>query len=135
MGDAVNLGSRLEGLTKEYGVQMMVSEFTRAAVPDFVYRELDCVRVKGKDKPVAIFEPICPQGEEPTDLLQELALYEVALALYRQQNWVRAQEKFAELQNLYPQRYLYQVYAKRITYLCAEPPGVDWDGAFTFTTK
>ncbi len=135
MGDAVNLGSRLEGLTKEYGVQMMVSEFTRAAVPDFVYRELDCVRVKGKDKPVAIFEPICPLGSEPAGLLEELALYGGALALYRQQNWVQAEEKFAELQNLYPQRYLYQVYAKRITYLCAEPPGVDWDGAFTFTTK
>ena len=135
MGDAVNLGSRLEGLTKEYGVQIMVSEFTRAAVPDFLYRDLDRVRVKGKDKPVGIFEPVCPQGEEPPGLLEELALYNAALAVYRQQRWDQAEENFAELRSKYPQRYLYQVYAKRITYLRGQPPGDDWDGAFTFTTK
>jgi len=135
MGDAVNLGSRLEGLTKEYGVQIMVSEFTLAAVPDFVYRELDRVRVKGKDRPVAIFEPICPQGEEPAGLLEELALYDVALCSYREQAWQQAAEQFAQLQTLHPQRYLYQVYAKRITYLRESPPGPDWDGSFTFTTK
>ena len=135
MGDAVNLGSRLEGLTKEYGVQIMVSEFTRAAVPDFVYRELDRVRVKGKDRPVAIFEPICPQGEEPAGLLEELALYDVALCSYREQTWQQAAEQFAQLQTLHPQRYLYQVYAKRITYLRESPPGPDWDGSFTFTSK
>ena len=135
MGDAVNLGSRLEGLTKEYGVQIMVSEFTRAAVPDFVYRELDRVRVKGKDRPVAVFEPICPQGEEPAGLLEELALYDVALCSYREQGWQQAAEQFAQLQTLHPERYLYQVYAKRITYLRESPPGPDWDGSFTFTTK
>lgn len=135
MGDAVNLGSRLEGLTKEYGVQIMVSEFTRAAVPDFVYRELDRVRVKGKDKPVGIFEPVCAQGEEPAGLLEELALYEVALCSYREQTWQQAAEQFAQLQTLHPQRYLYQVYAKRITYLRESPPGPDWDGSFTFTSK
>ena len=135
MGDAVNLGSRLEGLTKEYGVQIMVSEFTRAAVPDFVYRELDRVRVKGKDKPVGIFEPVCAQGEEPAGLLEELALYEVALRLYREQEWRQAEERFAQLRALCPERYLYQVYAKRITYLSESPPGPDWDGSFTFTTK
>ena len=135
MGDAVNLGSRLEGLTKEYGVQIMVSEFTRAAVPDFVYRELDRVRVKGKDKSVGIFEPVCAQGEEPAGLLEELALYEVALRLYREQEWLQAEEEFAQLRALCPERYLYEVYAKRITYLRESPPGPDWDGSFTFTTK
>lgn len=135
MGDAVNLGSRLEGLTKEYGVQIMVSEFTRAAVPDFVYRELDRVRVKGKDKPVAIFQPICAAGQESPALKEELALHEVALGFYREQNWPLAEEKFAQLQGLYPDRYLYDVYAKRIAYLRQHPPGASWDGAFTFTTK
>jgi adenylate cyclase len=113
----------------------MVSEFTRAAVPDFVYRELDRVRVKGKDKPVGIFEPICSQGEESAGLREELARYEAALACYRQQDWAQAQERFAELQTLDPHRYLYQVYAKRITYLRESSPGPDWDGSFTFTTK
>lgn len=135
MGDAVNLGSRLEGLTKEYGVQIMVSEFTRAAVPDFVYRELDRVRVKGKDKPVAIFQPICAAGQESPAIKEELALHEAALGSYREQNWPLAEEKFAQLQGLYPDRYLYDVYAKRIAYLRQHPPGANWDGAFTFTTK
>jgi len=58
LGDAVNLGSRLEGLTKNYGVGMLTSDNTRHAVPEFEYRELDLVRVKGKDKPVKLFEPL-----------------------------------------------------------------------------
>ena len=63
MGDAVNLASRLEGITKEYGVGVLVGEATKDAAPEFVYRELDLVRVKGKDKPVAIFEPLGLVGE------------------------------------------------------------------------
>ena len=55
LGDAVNLGSRLEGLPKKYGVNIIVSESTRESVPEFVFCELDLVRVKGKNEPVAIF--------------------------------------------------------------------------------
>jgi adenylate cyclase len=135
MGDAVNLGSRLEGLTKEYGVQIIVSEYTRAAVPDFVFRELDWVRVKGKDKPVAIFQPICQAGREEATVMEELVLYGVALRLYRQQDWHLAEEEFVHLQSLYPQRYLYEMYAKRSIYFRQHPPGEDWDGSFAFTTK
>jgi adenylate cyclase len=135
MGDAVNLGSRLEGLTKEYGVQIIVSEYTRAAVPDFVFRELDWVRVKGKDKPVAIFQPICQAGQEEATVMEELVLYGVALRLYRQQDWQLAEKEFVHLQSLYPQRYLYEMYAKRSIYFRQHPPGEDWDGSFAFTTK
>jgi adenylate cyclase len=135
MGDAVNLGSRLEGLTKEYGVQIMVSEFTRAAVPDFAYRELDCVRVKGKDRPVGIYEPIGPVSECAGTVLEELASHESALRAYREQNWPLAQESFKVLQERDPQRYLYRLYAERIAHFQQNPPGVDWDGAFTFKTK
>ncbi len=135
MGDSVNLGSRLESLTKEYGVAIMVSEYTRAAVPDFVFRELDRVRVKGKDKPVAIFQPICQQGQEDPAFMAELALYEAALGAYRAQNWPSAEEQFAQLRSAHPDCRLYELYAQRITYLRHEPPGADWDGSFTFTTK
>ena len=58
MGDTVNLGSRLEGLTKQYGVDIIVSDHTARLVPDYAFRELDLVRVKGKNEPVAIFEPL-----------------------------------------------------------------------------
>ena len=135
MGDAVNLGSRLEGLTKEYGVQIIVSEFTRAAVPDFVFRELDCVRVKGKDRPVVIYEPLWPVGEDNAQSQAEIEFYSEALAAYRKQDWPTADEKFSELQSRHPARYLYEMYAKRIAYLREHPPGANWDGAFTFVTK
>ena len=62
MGDAVNLASRLESLTKQYGVGILVSENIVAAVPSMVYRELDQVRVKGKAQPITIFEPVGEQG-------------------------------------------------------------------------
>ncbi|MEJ1959067.1 MAG: adenylate/guanylate cyclase domain-containing protein [Nitrosomonadales bacterium] len=75
MGDAVNLASRLEGITKQYGVGLMVGENTRNAVPDFVYRELDQVRVKGKTEPVAIFEPIGPIGEVNKERLEEIKMF------------------------------------------------------------
>lgn len=135
MGDAVNLGSRLEGLTKQYGVNIIVSEFTRAQVPEFVFRELDLVRVKGKDKPVAIYEPVCAAGEEDAATKDELKLYREALKLFRARNWDLAELQFLNLQKRYPERYLYNVYLERLTYYREEPPGADWDGAFTFKTK
>jgi len=135
MGDAVNLGSRLEGLTKNYGVYIIVSEYTKDQAPEYLYRELDVVRVKGKDKPVTIYEPVCEAGTEDKAVKDELKLYREALKLYRAQNWDMAELQFMSLQKLNPQRYLYDVYLKRIAFFRQEPPGSDWDGVFTFETK
>ncbi len=135
MGDAVNLGSRLESLTKNYGVQMMVSEFTKARVPDFAFRELDCVRVKGKDKPVKIYEPLGPADQLAEPVRKELALYNSALTLYRAQNWVQAYNAFAQLQKLNPDRKLYPLYIERIDHFVQNPPERNWDGTYTFLTK
>ena len=82
MGDAVNLASRLEDLTKEYGVGILVSENIVREVTDFVYREVDKVRVKGKQEGVTIFEPIGQQGEVDGDTLAEHAHCHHALAHY-----------------------------------------------------
>src|SRR4030067_2209899 len=82
MGDAVNLASRLEGLTKQYGVGVIVGENTKNAVTGFVYRELDHVRVKGKDKPVAIYEPIGLLGEGSKDMQDEVKLFHEGRRLY-----------------------------------------------------
>jgi len=135
MGDAVNLGSRLESLTKQYGVHIIVSEFTKDKAPDFIYRELDRVRVKGKDEPVAIFEPIGLPEQINAEMDSELALYREALKLFRAQNWDLAELQFLNLHKSYPERYLYTVYTERIEYYRANPPGEDWDGVFTFKTK
>ncbi len=135
LGDAVNLGSRLEGLTRQYGVDIIVSESTRDAVPEYVYRELDRVRVKGKDKPVAIFEPVGLRGKLDKATRDELAIYEQALKLYRSQNWDMAELQFVNLQHMAPFRAVYKIYAERILLFRDQPPGADWDGVFTFKTK
>ena len=135
MGDAVNLASRLEGITKQYGVDIIVGEQTREAVPDFVYRELDQVRVKGKDKPVAIYQPLGLHGAVDKAVLEELKMFQQALRMYRAQDWDGADVQLYNLQRMAPQTRLYQVYAERIAYFRKHPPAADWDGVFVFETK
>jgi adenylate cyclase len=135
LGDAVNLGSRLEGLTKAYGVNIIVSETTKAAVNEFVYRELDLVRVKGKNEPVAIFEPIGHKNDVSKDVTSELARYKQALIAFRRQNWDKAEMEFFNLSRSYPERLLYSEYLNRITRYRHNPPGDDWDGVYTHTSK
>lgn len=132
MGDAVNLGARLEGVTKVYGIGIAVGEATRLATPDVVYRELDRVRVKGKQVPVAIFEPLANPGP---DELAELAQWHAALALVRAREWEQAATAIATLAATSPQRVLYKLYLERLEEWRADPPGPDWDGATTFATK
>ncbi|MDD4912527.1 MAG: adenylate/guanylate cyclase domain-containing protein [Sideroxydans sp.] len=135
MGDAVNLASRLEGITKEYGALVLVGENTKQAVPEFVYREVDLVRVKGKHQPIAIYEPLGLVGEVEADVLAELKLFHQALRSYRKQEWDTAELQLLSLRNMYRTCKLYQVYAERAAYFRKNPPGESWDGVFTLTTK
>ncbi|MGE5624381.1 MAG: CHASE2 domain-containing protein [Bacillota bacterium] len=135
MGDAVNLSSRLEGLTKEYKVSIIVSEMTHDAVPDYVYLELDRVRVKGKEKPVGIYEPLGHKDEVDKNVRTHLARHKQALGLYRNQDWDNAEREFFALQQANPGKALYSMYLDRITYFKNHPPGAGWDGVFVFKTK
>nr|WP_229261963.1 adenylate/guanylate cyclase domain-containing protein [Duganella guangzhouensis] len=135
MGDAVNLGSRLEGITKVYGVGIAVGEMTRAAAPEFAYRELDLVRVKGKNEPVAIFEPVGLVQDVDEATKRELDRWQQALVAVRAQRWEVAETVLDELRALAPERGLYQLYVERLAYYRAHPPGEDWDGVTTFETK
>ncbi|MES2501430.1 MAG: adenylate/guanylate cyclase domain-containing protein [Pseudomonadota bacterium] len=135
MGDSVNLGSRLESLTKNYGVDIVVSEFVKAQTPQFVYRELDLVRVKGKDIPVAVYEPLDTKSALSAETIDELKLYREALKLYRNQQWDLSEMQFINLQNRHPQQLLYALYIKRIGQLRQAPSSADWDGAFNVETK
>jgi adenylate cyclase len=135
MGDAVNLASRLEGITKEYGVGVLVGEGTKESAPEFVYRELDLVRVKGKAQPVAIFEPLGLVGEVDPVQLEELKLFQQVLRLYRKQNWDKAELQLFNLARLTPGNKLYEVYTERVTYFRNNPPGEKWDGVFDYKTK
>jgi len=135
LGDAVNLGSRLEGLTKVYGVDIITSEYTKHAVPEYEYRELDRVRVKGKDKPVSIFEPLGLLeniSKEQRKLLQQ---FHIGIKQYRAQNWDAAEREIFGLSQLEPEREIYRIYLDRIMYFRENPPGDDWDGCFTHTSK
>ncbi len=135
MGDAVNLAARLEGITKVYGVGIAVGEATRKAAPGFVYRELDLVRVKGKNEPVAIFEPLAAAGGLPDAALAALERWHGALALVRARQWDEAEAALGALRRDDPACLLYQLYLERIAYYRSHPPGAGWDGITTFETK
>ncbi len=135
LGDAVNLGSRLEGLTKEYGVSIIVSESTRKAAPGFIYRELDLVKVKGKEQSVTIHEPLCRTGELTKELKDELKVYRQGLEYYRNRNWDLAEMQFLTLVKQTKNPGLYRKYAERCAWLRQNPPGQDWTGVFAFKTK
>jgi adenylate cyclase len=135
MGDPVNLASRLEGITKEYGVALVVGEVTKREAPEFAYRELDRVKVKGKNEPVAIFEPIGLDSEMDDATRAELERWHTALALYREQKWDEAEAILVELNNTNPDRWLYEIFLENIEEFRAAPPGPHWDGVTTFKTK
>ena len=135
MGDAVNLGSRLEGLTKQYGVEFICGESTRAAAPDFVYRDLDRVRVKGRNEPVAIYEPICRKDELDSGTKQDLSRHRQALRYFRAQDWDKAEAEFFGLKQSGRPHAVYDMYLERIALYRQDPPGEHWDGVFTHTSK
>jgi adenylate cyclase len=134
LGDTVNLGSRLEGLTKQYGVDVIVSAATAAAVPDHLFRELDLVRVKGKLEPIAIYEPLGPAAAVAAGVQSEVAAFGAVLALYRTRQWGPALAALGTLQAGNPLP-LYDLYADRIRHFLDQPPAGDWDGVFVFQTK
>ncbi|MCA1324513.1 CHASE2 domain-containing protein [Herbaspirillum sp. alder98] len=134
MGDAVNLSSRLESITKVYGVGVLVGQATRDAAPGFVYRELDRVRVKGKNEPVPIFEPLAAEGELDPAVAADVAQWHTALALLRAQQWDEAERLIVALQDKSPHG-LYTLYLERIGHFRMAPPPTDWDGVTTFDTK
>lgn len=135
MGDAVNLGSRLEGITKQYGVGILVGEGTRKAIKDIVFREVDRVQVKGKEEPVAIYEPIGLEGEVDKATHEELKLWNQVLRHYRAQEWDQAEVALLNLSRLAPGRALYGKYMERVAHLRKDPPEPGWKGVWKFETK
>ncbi len=135
MGDEVNLASRLEGITKKYGVGIIVGENTRNAVPDFLYRELDLVQVVGKDKPVEIYEPIGLASEVSKALQDEIKLFHEVRRYYRRQDWDQAELQLMNLQRMSPETALYGIYTERVNHFRKTPPPANWDGVYVFQTK
>lgn len=135
MGDAVNIASRLEGITKQYGADIIIGDGTRKLISGFVLREVDRVRVKGKDEPVTIYEPLGLEGQVDRARQDEIRIWNQALRLYRQQDWDRAEVQLLNLRKMAPDSELYELFIERIAHHRAHPPGAGWDGAWTFETK
>lgn len=137
LGDAVNLSSRLEGLNKEYGTHILANETTVAALKDsnFVFRELDLIRVKGKLQPATIYELAGRKMELGTEALARHERFAKGLALYRARRWSEAQAVFQSVLDTDPNDGPSRLYWGRCQeYLFEEPPA-SWDGVFTMTHK
>jgi len=142
LGDTVNLSSRLEGLNKDYGTHIIVNETTYAATREanFVYRELDVIRVKGKMQPVTIYELIGRRGEasdygNAEDVRMRLSEFSRGRELYHARRWEDAQKIFQAILDKRGEDGPSRMYWKRCQeYLFDEPP-LGWDGVFTMTHK
>jgi adenylate cyclase len=135
IGDAVNLGSRLEGLSKAYGVDIVVSETTRRQATDFAWQELDRVRVKGKEQAVAIFWPVAPAERAEKANQDELKTWAAFLKAYRAQDWDQCDVLMLNLQRMNAKKYLYELYSERVASMRLLPFDPSWDGATNFETK
>jgi adenylate cyclase len=135
MGDAVNVASRLEGRTKAYGVGVLVGEATRNLVKDLVFREVDRIKVKGKDEALTIYEPLGLESEIGGSMQDELKLWSQTLRAYRSQQWDQAELNLLNLSRMNADCGLYRVYERRVAERRRAPPPPDWDGVTAFDEK
>ena len=134
LGDAVNLGSRLESLTKYYGVGILVSEHTRRQAPRFAYRFIDCIQVKGKEEPVSVYQPLGLESALDDATRQELQRLDQAISAYRSAHWDEAAALFAELMTRSPS-HVYALYRERIESLRGQELPAGWNGVYRHQEK
>ena len=132
IGDCVNLGSRLEGATKEYGLDLLISDAVQQRIASrFICRTADLVRVKGKRKPVEVFTVLGPQQLSAPP---GLAPYEEGMRCYRQGEFAGAKQLFQQAAAEGLNDFLTEVFVKRSSELMDHPPE-NWDGVYTMKTK
>jgi adenylate cyclase len=133
MGDAVNLGSRLEGATKDYGIKIMISEFTKAKLTrkDLFTRDLDDIKVKGKMEPIKVFELIRPDIlRNANDIMNLIGNFEMARKAYREQQWENARKYFTHCLAIRPNDGPSLMYIERIAEREKDPFIPNWDGVY-----
>ena len=136
LGDSVNLGSRIEGLTRYYGVSILIGENTAKHIKDdYVLREAGRVRVKGKKIPVTVYEPICLFEEASDHILDIMDDYSQALELYLLRDWGGAKAAFTNLIKKDKEIELYNIYINQSDFYQKNPPADSWDGVFERRTK
>jgi len=137
IGDGVNLSARLESACKQYGAHILISEFTyKALKATYFSRELDLVVVKGKTKPVAIYEVLDYHTEESyPQMIDALRHFKSGLVKYRQQKWIDAKSEFGEVLVLNDHDKAATMYIGRCDHFLANPPGENWDGVWVMESK
>ncbi|MBL7543461.1 MAG: adenylate/guanylate cyclase domain-containing protein [Bdellovibrionaceae bacterium] len=136
MGDSVNLASRLEGTTKEYGVRIIINETTNEDIKGkFITREIDRVKVKGKNLPVAIFELLGEKKATAQDALTYLDDFEKGYQFYIAKDFKNAIIEFEKALTLKNDDPVSKIYIKRCTEFLEAPPPSDWDGVYVMKTK
>ena len=138
LGDDVNLCSRLEGQSKGYGVDIVISETTKIAAPEFATIELDLIQVKGKTVPVRIFALIGNSEVQDSEWFKDMSAVHAELILeYRNQNWEKAKTLVSKAREAAGKKFdgLYDLFDARIEEYKSNPPGLDWDGVFVATDK
>jgi adenylate cyclase len=137
IGDGVDISSRLEGATKEYGCDIILSEFTYQFCKEKVWvRELDCVRVRGKTKPIRIYELIDDRNHDLDRPLQEfLQLYQAGREAYNQRNFKEAVQYFGQAQRLKPDDRATALLLHRASHYLKESPPESWDGVHAVQSK
>jgi len=135
MGDTVNLASRLEGITKQYGTKVIISHSTYGHVKDkFTCREVDQVKVKGKLEPVKIYELIC-EGQPNQIMAGVIEHFGKGYSCYYKKEWDQAIAAFNEALKISPEDGPSKVYIERCEEFKLEPPPENWDGVFVMKTK
>ncbi len=137
MGDAVNLAARLESANKVFGTSIMISYETYLLAKDrVVVRPLDLIRVKGKNKPVRVFEVLGRKDSKiPPDIQTILPVFITGIKYYHRQDWQNALSCFKFCLSRIPGDGPSAVYLSRIHQYTQDPPPPDWDGVFTMTAK
>ena len=137
LGDQVNLGSRLEGLNKAYGTEILIGENTAQLVKDaFLLREIDMVKVVGREQPVRVYELLSSSSTALSNGQEKaFKFYAAGLEAYRQQCWKEALELFGATQALLPRDGPSQTMAERCSVYRETPLPEDWGGVFEALTK
>ncbi|MCK4541491.1 MAG: CHASE2 domain-containing protein [Spirochaetales bacterium] len=136
MGNSVNLAARLEGVNKQYGTWILISEDTyKDAGADFTVRQLDRVRVVGIQKPVRLYELIDEKSCTEAKTMEALEMFHSALELFEQKEWAKAQKNFSTVLKIIPEDGPSNTYIQRCKDYKKKPPSDTWDGVFNLTIK
>ena len=138
LGDAVNLGARIESLTKYYGVDILVSSNTFEDITqhNVICRKMDRIKVKGKNTAVEIYQPIGFDADLTDAIKDDVLLHEVAIEHYLTGNFIEAQEMFTQLkQNANLPITIYSILIERIANLIDNVDATNWDGVYTHESK